>query len=35
MVVDGWGTAVPVSSSRADDGFRVNRRVDIWILPEP
>ncbi len=35
MVVDGWGTAAPVSSSRAADGLRVNRRVDIWILPEP
>ena len=35
MVVDGFGTAEPASSSGTVDGRRVNRRTDIWILTEP
>ena len=35
MVVDGGGAAEPASANEALDGRRVNRRADIWILPEP
>lgn len=35
MVVDSRGAGAPVSSNRTAEGRRVNRRADIWILPEP
>ena len=35
MVVDSRGVGAPVSSNRTAEGRRVNRRADIWILPEP